>query len=230
MKVILYICVFFTVFFVGAQEWRDNLLLARKYYKDGEYIKSLKFYELAEKKLPSKIDLSSEKGQVLYKLKEFKKAEKQFQSSNKRKSFKSKVYHNLGNSQMQQKKYKEAIEAYKKSLRLNPTDKETRYNLSEAIRKLKNQNNKTKPKSSPNNKENKNSPKDNKDNKENSANNQQNERNQNKSNQEKSSSSTVPNKTIDKILDQLAKKDAFTKRKVSGQKGKKSNVVSGKDW
>lgn len=42
---------------------------------------------------------------------------------------KHKAYHNLGNILMQDKKCKEAVEAFKNALRNNPTDEETRYNL-----------------------------------------------------------------------------------------------------
>ncbi len=49
---------------------------------------------------------------------------------------KSKAYHNLGNSMMQQNKYPEAIDAYKKSLKANPSDMDTKYNLEYAKQKL----------------------------------------------------------------------------------------------
>ena len=42
---------------------------------------------------------------------------------------KHKAYHNLGNTFMNEKKYQEAVEAYKNALRNNPSDDETRYNL-----------------------------------------------------------------------------------------------------
>ncbi len=45
-------------------------------------------------------------------------------------------YHNQGNAFMKQKKYKEAVEAYKNSLRNNPNDEETRYNLALAKKLL----------------------------------------------------------------------------------------------
>ena len=45
------------------------------------------------------------------------------------KSEKHKAYHNIGNVLMQNKKCKEAVEAYKSALRNDPTDEETRYNL-----------------------------------------------------------------------------------------------------
>lgn len=51
-----------------------------------------------------------------------------------------KIYHNLGNAFLFQKKYNEAIDAYKKALKLNPNDEDTRYNLAFAL-KHKNDNN-----------------------------------------------------------------------------------------
>ncbi|CAH8287856.1 tetratricopeptide repeat protein [Mariniflexile fucanivorans] len=45
------------------------------------------------------------------------------------KTEKHKAYHNIGNVLMQNKKCKEAVEAYKSALRNDPTDNETRYNL-----------------------------------------------------------------------------------------------------
>lgn len=42
---------------------------------------------------------------------------------------KHKAFHNIGNVLMQNKKCKEAVEAYKNALRNNPSDEETRYNL-----------------------------------------------------------------------------------------------------
>lgn len=45
------------------------------------------------------------------------------------KSEKHKAYHNIGNILMQNKKCKEAVEAFKNALRNDPTDNETRYNL-----------------------------------------------------------------------------------------------------
>ncbi|WP_341216314.1 tetratricopeptide repeat protein [uncultured Wocania sp.] len=45
------------------------------------------------------------------------------------KTEKHKAFHNIGNILMQNKKCKEAVEAYKNALRNNPADDETRYNL-----------------------------------------------------------------------------------------------------
>lgn len=50
---------------------------------------------------------------------------------------KHKAYHNMGNVYMQRKEYENAVEAYKESLRNNPADEETRYNLALAKEMLK---------------------------------------------------------------------------------------------
>ena len=45
------------------------------------------------------------------------------------KASKHKAFHNLGNTYMKEKKYQEAVDAYKNALRNNPSDDESRYNL-----------------------------------------------------------------------------------------------------
>lgn len=52
---------------------------------------------------------------------------------------KSKVYHNIGNALLKSEKLKEGVEAYKNALKLNPDDLETKYNLSYALNKMKQQ-------------------------------------------------------------------------------------------
>jgi tetratricopeptide (TPR) repeat protein len=50
---------------------------------------------------------------------------------------KAAVYHNLGNSLLTQKKFDPSIDAYKKALRINPNDPETKYNLAYAMKMKK---------------------------------------------------------------------------------------------
>lgn len=50
-------------------------------------------------------------------------------------------YHNLGNAMLAQKKYQEAVDAYRNSLRRNPGDNETRENYIYAKKKLEDQQN-----------------------------------------------------------------------------------------
>lgn len=55
------------------------------------------------------------------------------------KADKHKAFHNLGNTYMNEKKYQEAVEAYKNALRNNTKDEETRYNLALAKEMLEDQ-------------------------------------------------------------------------------------------
>lgn len=54
-------------------------------------------------------------------------------------ALKHQVYHNQGNAFMKQKKYEQAVGAYKNALRNDPTDNETRYNLALAKKMLEKQ-------------------------------------------------------------------------------------------
>jgi len=55
------------------------------------------------------------------------------------KDLKARALHNLGNTHVQNKKLKEAVEAYKQALKANPKAEETRRNLARTLRKLKQQ-------------------------------------------------------------------------------------------
>jgi len=46
------------------------------------------------------------------------------------------AWHNIGNCYLQKKDYQQAVDAYKKSMKYNPKDEETRYNLAYALKNL----------------------------------------------------------------------------------------------
>ncbi len=231
MKYIIYIL--FLLFFnsVEAQNWRDSLVAARTAYSNEDFAEALKYYESAQKNAPDELDFSDEIAQSAYKAREFEKAEKVYQQggNNKKTSIeRSENYHNIGNAKMKRKDYKGAVESYKESLRQNPNDDQTRYNLSEAIRQLKNkqkQENKNKD-SDPNKKQD--DQKDKQKDKKNQGN--ENDKDAQKKEQSGDNKSKLPNKTVDRMLDKLMKQEAATKRKASGSQGGQSSAKSGKDW
>lgn len=82
-------------------------------------------------------------GNALYQGKNFKEAIPSFELTAKTaedKYTKAEAYHNLGNAHMETKNYQGAVDAYKNSLRNNPNDDETRYNLAVAQKLLDKQN------------------------------------------------------------------------------------------
>ncbi len=200
----------------------------------------------AQKKAPEEIDLSDELAQSAYKAREFEKAEKIYQQNAGSKNTnvdKAANEHNIGNSRMKRKDYQGAIDSYKNSLRLNPNDDRTRYNLSEAIRQLKNQQEQNKN----NQPQDQNKEKDDQEKQEQEGDKQDNnkgeqkpgDQNQGENGQPKKSDgnnssgeskSKLPNKTADRMLDKLMKEEAETKRKLNSGQGKNSSPKSGKDW
>lgn len=231
MKYIIYIIFLFFFNSVEAQNWRDSLDAARTAYSNEEFSEALKYYESAQRNAPEELDFSDEMAQSAYKAREFEKAEKIYQQggNNKKTSVeKAENYHNIGNAKMKRKDYGGAIESYKESLRQNPNDDQTRYNLSEAIRQLKNkQKQEDKNKDSDQNKK-QDDQKDKQKDKKNQGN--ENDKDAQKKEQSGDNKSKLPNKTVDRMLDKLMKQEAATKRKASGSQGGQSSAKSGKDW
>ncbi|MFT6244085.1 MAG: tetratricopeptide (TPR) repeat protein [Salibacteraceae bacterium] len=254
MKAILIIGILLSTGISFSQEWRDSLEVARKEYKNENYEKALKYYKSAQKKAPEDVDLSDEIGQSAYKSGDYETAEKVFQqnSANKRSNKnRAKNNHNIGNARMRTKNYEGAVEAYKDALRLNPEDEKTRYNLSEATRKLKkkqkeeekskkNQNGKKnpkgqkeKPKSDEKKDGNKKNPKNGNDKKRHKKPGEKEPDGDKKGQGNKSKNqnqSQLPNKTVDRMLDELMKKEAETKGRMAGNGGAGFTPRSGKDW
>lgn len=224
------------------QGWRDTLSLAREAYKNKNYEDALSYYESAQRTAPEGVNLSDEMAQSAYKAREFEKAEKiyqQNQPSKKTSKEKAEAQHNLGNSRMKQKNYQGAIEAYKESLRNNPNDEETRYNLSEAIRQLKeeqkqdqkNQNNSDQNDQNDQNDQGKQNNQNQNQNGDQNQNNNGNDQPNDSNNGEKSNhQGSLQNKTVERLLDQLMKDEAETKRKMAGTEKGNSSSKSGKDW
>ncbi len=228
---------------VFGQQWKDSLAAARKAYEQKNYSKALKLYQSAQKNAPKGTDLSKEIGQATYKNSNYSDAEKLFhQQASTEKSVieKAKAYHNWGNSLMQQKKYSEAIEAYKQSLRNDASNNKTRHNLSEAMRlrkeeqqqKQDNQNNQNQNQNNQNQNQNNQNQNNQNQNNNKQQNNKHNQTNNSENNQQKgnSNNSQLQDKAIEKKLDELMKQDASTKRKLGQGKNQSGAPKSGNDW
>ena len=148
---VLYIFVFYICCFsVNAQQ--DSIVkqrLARNFvregnvlYTSGKYDDAAISYKKATSQAGTYFKSSFNLGNTLYAQNNFKDAVTQYElaaSGTEVKSEKAAAYHNIGNANLEEKEFSKAIEAYKKSLRNNPSDEETRYNLGFAREKLKQQ-------------------------------------------------------------------------------------------
>ncbi len=120
----------------------------RKYIRTGNRFYRQRDFAKAEAEYRKAISANAENAQAIYNLgcalmmqQKDSAAIEQYLNAGKLERIpmrKAKVYHNIGVVCQSRKMYAEAIDAYKESLRNNPDDNETRYNLALCKRLLKN--------------------------------------------------------------------------------------------
>ena len=121
---------------------RDYLRSGNKLYNDSLFIKAEVDYRKALELNPKSTDAMFNLANALLMQQKAQEAMEQYQSVSKIEKDKEKlaqIYHNMGVILQSSKQLPQCIEAYKESLRNNPKDDETRYNLALAQKLLKDQ-------------------------------------------------------------------------------------------
>ena len=121
---------------------RDYLRSGNKLYNDSLFIKAEVDYRKALELNPKSTDAMFKLANALLMQQKAKEAMEQYESVSKIEKDKEKlaqIYHNMGVILQSSKQLPQCIEAYKESLRNNPKDDETRYNLALAQKQLKDQ-------------------------------------------------------------------------------------------
>ena len=121
---------------------RDYLRSGNKLYNDSLFIKAEVDYRKALELNPKSTDAMFNLANALLMQQKAKDAMEQYESVSKIEKDKEKlaqIYHNMGVILQSSKQLPQCIEAYKESLRNNPKDDETRYNLALAQKQLKDQ-------------------------------------------------------------------------------------------
>ena len=121
---------------------RDYLRSGNKLYNDSLFIKAEVDYRKALEINPKSTDAMFNLANALLMQQKAKEAMEQYESVSKIEKDKDKlaqIYHNMGVMLQSAKQLPQCIEAYKESLRNNPKDDETRYNLALAQKQLKDQ-------------------------------------------------------------------------------------------
>lgn len=139
--IIAFLCLAVNVVFAQKTD-RDYLRSGNKLYNDSLFIKAEVDYRKALEINPKSTDAMFNLGNALLMQQKAKEAMEQYESVSKIEKDKSKlaqIYHNMGVILQSSKQYPQCIEAYKESLRNNPKDDETRYNLALAQKLLKDQ-------------------------------------------------------------------------------------------
>jgi tetratricopeptide (TPR) repeat protein len=146
--------------------------------------------------------------------------------------------YNLGNTLYQQNRYQDAVGAYKKSLRLNPKDDDTRYNLLMSQAKLKEQQDqKKKDKKNDKNKDKNQDQKQNQKNQQDQQNkqdqqkqqqNQQNQAKQDQTHPQIQKKDQMPKQEADRILEAMKNNEKDIQKKL--RKREAVHVKVEKDW
>lgn len=104
-----------------------------------KFEQALEFYDKAAKDMPDSAGVQYNRGIALSRLGKLKEAQQALVKGTmaKDKAIKARSFYNLGNVMFDQKKYKEAADAYRSSLRLKPKHHRSKWNLELALRKIK---------------------------------------------------------------------------------------------
>ncbi len=127
---------------LSGQEEQKYIREGYKAYMEEEYSNAEIEFRKAEEANRNSYIAKYNTSAALYQQKQVEEAGKRFaqlMEETTDPSEQAKLLHNMGNVFTEGQQYKEAVEAYKRSLKLNPADADTRYNLAYALDKLKEQ-------------------------------------------------------------------------------------------
>ena len=142
-KYILFVVFLLSAVAVSAQKAeRDYIRKGNRLFKDSIFVDAEVNYRKALEVNPKSTVSMYNLGNTLSQQQKFQDAMEQYVSASNIEKDKMKlahIYHNMGVLLQAGKDYAKAVDAYKMSLRNNPTDDETRYNLALAQKMLKDQ-------------------------------------------------------------------------------------------
>ncbi|MEG0949845.1 MAG: tetratricopeptide repeat protein [Bacteroidales bacterium] len=141
-KIAFIVLVFISAGTFAQKAERQNIRKGNKQYAQEKYTEAEIDYRKSQEVNPNSPEAAFNLGNALYKQQKFEDAMKQYgvaAQNTQDKQLISESLHNTGNIFMAGEDYGKAIEAYKQSLRLNPGDNETRYNLALAQKLLQDQ-------------------------------------------------------------------------------------------
>ena len=131
-----------SAFTLQAQNERKVNRQGVKSYEQGDFSEAEVKFRMAEDINQESFEAEYNTGAALYKQEKYEESFEQYESLADKAEDPlalANVWHNIGNSLLESEKYAESIEAYKNSLRRNPSDQDSKYNLTYAKQKLQEQ-------------------------------------------------------------------------------------------
>lgn len=166
-------------------------------------------------------------GDALFKQDKYADAQAEFETAAKMldkkedKTRYAKAMHNIGNCQFAQQQYDKAVAAYQESLRANPADNDTRYNLVKSMQMLQQQQQQQQQ-----NRQNQDQKQDQQ--QQNQQNQDQQEQQEQQQQQQEQNDDQMDKETAEQILQALEQDEQDTQEKMQRQQGRKKRVE--KEW
>lgn len=142
-KTYLILIILLAVLPLYSQNERKVIREGVRAYEEGRFAEAEVEFRKAESINQESYEAEFNTGTALYGQEKYEETVKQYETLLSRTDDEektAKIWHNIGNSLLEARQYGPSIEAYKQSLRKDPTDDDTRYNLAYAKQKLQEQN------------------------------------------------------------------------------------------
>jgi tetratricopeptide (TPR) repeat protein len=219
----------------NAQTDKKYIRQGNRQYEKNKFSESEILYRKAIDKNKQSSDAVFNTGDALYRQNKFEDAGKQFLDHTSQagdKYSKAAGYYNLGNSLLKARKLQESIEAYKNSLKLNPSSYEAKYNLGYAQNLLKQQQNQQKQQQQDNDKKDQNKDKQDQNNKDqnNKDDKNQDQQKQQQDQQQQKQLGGMSKEDAERLLNALANEEKNVQEKVKREKAARERVRTDKNW
>ena len=214
-----------------AQQEATDVRRGNKQYNDSNYTEAEVNYRRGLSKNDQSFEGHFNLGDALFKQEKYPEALEQYTQAEKLLKANDKLskeqlddrladtYHNMGNALYAQQQYDKAVAAYQQSLRHNPKDNDTRYNLVKAMQQLQQQQNQQ---------QNQNQEQQQEQQQQEQQEQQQEQQNQDQQTPPEQNNEQMDKETAEQILQALEQDEQETQEKLQRQQGKKRRVE--KEW
>ena len=204
-------------------------------YEDGEFGEAEVQFRKAENINQESYEAEFNTGVALYGQEKYEETVKQYQALLDQTDDAGKtaqIWHNIGNSLLEAQQYAPSIESYKNSLRLNPSDEDTRYNLAYAKLKLKEEQQQQQQNQDQNKDQEENQ--DQQDQEKNQDQQDQEQEKENDQDQDQQEQQPVPTEIskedAERMLKAIQQQEKDVKKKVDKEKAAAAKIKTEKDW
>lgn len=223
---IICLCYFSLLF---AQQEGPDVRKGNNSYKKENYTEAEVSYRRGLVKNPQSFEAHFNLGDALFRQEKYPEALEQYMKSKDMLNANDKLqeeqlnsrlaatYHNMGNAFYAQQQYADAVTAYQQSLRYNPKDDETRYNMVKAMKQRKHQQDQSQNQNQQQN-----------DSTQQQRQQQQEQQQQNQQQEQQQGEQQMDKETAEQILQALEQDEQETQEKMQRQQGKKRRLE--KEW